>query len=151
MEPDYLGSLQLGAAGNRLRRVLAVMKKEFKVQRLDIPACIAAAGGVALHRLQRVDKAAIDAIDGVERILRLRQVRCRQYASTASPCKFDNDSGALISVSMLFNNESRMLCACSSSDFVRNIVYPVMSAIKRNPCCVVAAIPFAERNAIFPR
>jgi hypothetical protein len=28
MEPDHLGSLQLGAAGNRLRRVHAVMKKE---------------------------------------------------------------------------------------------------------------------------
>ena len=49
----------------------------------------------------------------------------------------------------LFNNESRMPCACSSSDFVRNVVYPVMSAIKRNPCCVIAAIPFVNEMRNF--
>src|SRR5258708_7966344 len=52
--------------------------------------------------------------------------------------------GALISAKMLLNSVSRMPCACSSSERVKNMVKPVISAISRNPVCATACPPWDD-------
>jgi hypothetical protein len=74
VQPDHLRALQLGPPRQRLRRILAMMQEEFQVEAAHVAAGIARACRVQPHRGKRIGKAAIDALDGVERKLPLRHV-----------------------------------------------------------------------------